>query len=78
MAAEGKSPIVVGGGFIGSEFVAALNINKLNVTTIFPDTLVCDHVFPDYLGNSVQRRYLEMGVKGTGAGQTCFFQQERC
>jgi len=63
VAAEGKSAVVVGGGFIGSELVAALNINKLNVTMIFPGTLLCDRVFPDYLGRAVQRRYLEKGVR---------------
>src|ERR1017187_2864994 len=57
IAAEGKSAVVIGGGFIGSELVAALNISKLNVTMIFPGTLLCDRVFPDYLGRSVQRRY---------------------
>ena len=63
VAAEGKSAVVVGGGFIGSELVAALNISKLNVTMIFPGTLLCDRVFPDYLGSAVQRRYLEKGVR---------------
>ena len=63
VAAEGKSAVVVGGGFIGSELVAALNISKLNVTMIFPGTLLCDRVFPEYLGRAVQRRYLEKGVR---------------
>ena len=62
-AAEGKSAVVVGGGFIGSELAAALNINKLHVTMIFPGALLCDRVFPDYLGMAVQRRYAEKGVR---------------
>jgi 3-phenylpropionate/trans-cinnamate dioxygenase ferredoxin reductase subunit len=62
VAAEGKSAVVVGGGFIGSELAAALNINKLNVTMIFPGELLCDRVLPDYLGRAVQRRYVEKGV----------------
>lgn len=62
IAAEGKSAVVVGGGFIGSELAAALNINKLNVTMIFPGELLCDRVLPDYLGRAVQRRYQEKGV----------------
>jgi NAD(P)H-nitrite reductase large subunit len=62
-AAEDKSAIVVGGGFIGSELVAALNINKLNVTMIFPGALLCDRVFPDYLGQAVQHRYRDKGVR---------------
>jgi NAD(P)H-nitrite reductase large subunit len=63
MAAEGKSAVVVGGGFIGSELAAALNINKLKVTMIFPGELLCDRVLPDYLGRAVQRRYVEKGVR---------------
>jgi 3-phenylpropionate/trans-cinnamate dioxygenase ferredoxin reductase subunit len=63
VVAEGKSAVVVGGGFIGSELVAALNINKLNVTMIFPSKLLCDRVFPDYLAQAVQRRYVDKGVR---------------
>ncbi|BBI99967.1 N-acylamino acid racemase [Ferrigenium kumadai] len=62
-AAEGKSAVVVGGGFIGSELAAALNINKLDVTMIFPGELLCDRVLPDYLGRAVQQRYQEKGVR---------------
>lgn len=63
LAAEGKSAVVVGGGFIGSELAAALSINKLHVTMIFPDARLCDRVFPDYLGRAVQQRYAEKGVR---------------
>jgi len=62
-AAEGKSAVVVGGGFIGSELAAALNICKLQVTMIFPSALICDRVFPDYLSRAVQRRFQEKGVR---------------
>ncbi len=63
VAAEGKSAVVVGGGFIGSELAAALSINKLHVTMIFPGALLCDRVLPDYLGRAVQQRYAEKGVR---------------
>ena len=62
-AAEGKSAVVIGGGFIGSELAAALNINKLHVTMIFPGAFLCDRVLPDYLGRAVQQRYAEKGVR---------------
>lgn len=62
-ADKGKSAVVVGGGFIGSELAAALNINKLHVTMIFPGALLCDRVLPDYLGRAVQQRYAEKGVR---------------
>ncbi len=63
VAAEGKSAVVVGGGFIGSELAAALNIAGLHVTMIFPGELLCDRVLPDYLGRAVQRRYAEKGIR---------------
>jgi len=63
VAAEGKSAVVIGGGFIGSELAAALNINKLQVTMIFPSTLLCDRVFPNYLGRAMQQRFQEKGVR---------------
>jgi 3-phenylpropionate/trans-cinnamate dioxygenase ferredoxin reductase subunit len=73
VAAEGKSAVVVGGGFIDSELVAALNINKLDVTMIFPGTLLCDRVFPDYLGRAMQRRYVEKGVRVLASDKTVSF-----
>ncbi len=62
-AAEGKSAVVIGGGFIGSELAAALNICKVQVTMIFPSTLICDRVFPDYLSRAVQQRFREKGIR---------------
>ena len=73
VAAEGKSVVVVGGGFIGSELAAALNINKLSVTMIFPGELLCDRVLPDHLGRAVQRRYQEKGVKVLASDQPVSF-----
>lgn len=63
VATEGKSAVVIGGGFIGSELAAALNICKLHVTMIFPGALLCDRVLPDYLGRAVQQRFIEKGVR---------------
>jgi NAD(P)H-nitrite reductase large subunit len=63
VAAEGKSAVVVGGGFIGSELAAALNIAGLHVTMIFPEMLLCERVLPNYLGRAVQQRYGEKGVR---------------
>jgi 3-phenylpropionate/trans-cinnamate dioxygenase ferredoxin reductase subunit len=62
-AAEGKSAVVIGGGFIGSEMAAALNLSKLHVTMIFPESYLAQRVFPAYLGQSLQRRYLEREIK---------------
>jgi NAD(P)H-nitrite reductase large subunit len=73
VAAEGKSAVVIGGGFIGSELAAALNINKLHVTMIFPGALLCDRVLPDYLGRAVQQRYQEKGVRILAADKPISF-----
>ena len=62
-AGEGTSAVVVGGGFIGSEIAAALSINKLDVTMVFPSEYLVSRVFPDYLGKAIQQHYLEKGVK---------------
>jgi 3-phenylpropionate/trans-cinnamate dioxygenase ferredoxin reductase component len=62
-AAEGKKALVIGGGFIGSEIAAALNFNKLDVTMIFPSHYLVSRVFPEDLGQAIQSRYLERGIK---------------
>lgn len=62
MAKEGKTAVVIGGGFIGSEIAAALNINKLKVTMIFPDTYLVQRIFPEYLGRALQKIYIEKGI----------------
>jgi NADPH-dependent 2,4-dienoyl-CoA reductase/sulfur reductase-like enzyme len=62
-AEGGKSAVVIGGGFIGSEIAAALSINHVNVTMIFPGSYLVHRVFPDYLGRAIQGRFLERGVE---------------
>lgn len=73
IAAEGKSAVVIGGGFIGSELAAALNINQLDVTMIFPSALLCDRVFPDYLARAVQQRFRDKGVNILAADKPVSF-----
>ena len=62
-AEAGKSAMVIGGGFIGSEMAAALNISKLDVTMIFPETYICSRVFPESLGRTMIGRYLERDIR---------------
>lgn len=59
---ESKSVLVIGGGFIGSELAAALNIS-MEVTMIFPGHYLCSRVFPKSLGNAVQRHFQDRGVR---------------
>ncbi len=62
-AAEDKSAVVIGGGFIGSEIAAALTVNKVKVTMIFPGPYVCDRVFPEPLGRAIGENFIKRGVK---------------
>jgi 3-phenylpropionate/trans-cinnamate dioxygenase ferredoxin reductase subunit len=61
-AAEGKSAVVIGGGFIGSEIAAALKINKLEVTMVYPGPYLVHQVFPEGLGRALQDLYRSRGV----------------
>jgi 3-phenylpropionate/trans-cinnamate dioxygenase ferredoxin reductase component len=60
--AEGKSAVVIGGGFIGSEIAAALSRNGVAVTMVFPGAWLCNRVFPAGLGQAIQKRYQERGI----------------
>lgn len=60
-AAEARTALVIGGGFIGSEMAAALNMT-LDVTMIFPAATICDRVFPKAVGQAIQRHYRERGI----------------
>ncbi len=61
-AAEGRSALVIGGGFIGSEIAAALQTNKVNVTMLFPDAYLVSRVFPEGLGRTLTEHYRQRGV----------------
>ncbi|MGA2266711.1 MAG: FAD-dependent oxidoreductase [Phycisphaerae bacterium] len=62
-AAEGKAAVVVGGGFIGSEIAAALHMNHVSVTMVFPGEYLCDRVFPAELGRAIQEQYRQRGIE---------------
>jgi 3-phenylpropionate/trans-cinnamate dioxygenase ferredoxin reductase subunit len=61
-ATEGKSATVIGGGFIGSEIAAALNMTGLDVTIIFPESYLVQRIFPAGLGQALQSHYQERGI----------------
>lgn len=54
---------VIGGGFIGAEIAAALAMNDKQVTMIFPQQHICQHLFPAGLANYVTDYYREKGVE---------------
>ena len=60
--AAGKNAVIIGGGFIGSELAAALTINRMNVTMLFPSKYICGRVLPDYLAKAVQASFVGHGV----------------
>lgn len=62
-AVEGKSVLVIGGGFIGSEMAASLRTNKLSVTMIFPSPWLVSRVFPESLGRYLTEQYRAKGVE---------------
>ena len=62
-ATPGSTAVVIGGGFIGSEMAAALNMNQVEVTMIFPDPYLASRVFPKALGRALQKTFQERGVR---------------
>ncbi|MBI5624091.1 MAG: FAD-dependent oxidoreductase [Elusimicrobia bacterium] len=63
LARPGRSALVVGGGFIGSELAAALASKEVDVTMAFTSPYLCSHVFPEPLGRALQARFREHGVR---------------
>jgi NADPH-dependent 2,4-dienoyl-CoA reductase/sulfur reductase-like enzyme len=53
--------VVIGGGFIGSEIAAALNMNHVSVTMVFPDSYLCQRVFPVEMARAMQEQYRQRG-----------------
>lgn len=62
-AVEGKSVLVIGGGFIGSEMAASLRSNKLAVTMMFPSPWLASRVFPGSLGRYLTEQYRAKGIE---------------
>lgn len=61
-ATSGKSAVVIGGGFIGSELAASLCLNGLHVTMIFPEEWIVARVFPESLGRALTEYYRSKGI----------------
>jgi len=61
-ASAGKSAVIIGGGFIGSEIAAALAINNIKVIMVFPDLYLVGRIFPQGLGMALQAHYRDRGI----------------
>jgi monodehydroascorbate reductase (NADH) len=67
-ACAGKHAVVVGGGYIGLECTAALVINGVRVTMVFPEPHVMARLFTPEIAAHYERIYAQKGVnfiKGT-------------
>src|ERR1041385_7209480 len=60
---QGKTFVVIGGGFIGSEIAAALAMNKKSVTMIFPEDGIGARVYPPALSRFLSTFYQSKGVE---------------
>jgi NADPH-dependent 2,4-dienoyl-CoA reductase/sulfur reductase-like enzyme len=60
---KGSSAIVIGGGFIGSEVAAALTMNDVSVTMIFPEEGIGSRVYPTRLAQFLVDTYASKGVR---------------
>jgi len=75
-AVEGKSVLVIGGGFIGSEMAASLRTNKLAVTMVFPSPWLVSHVFPESLGRYLTDQYRGKGVEVVAGDVPLFIKRD--
>jgi len=63
LAQSGARFCVIGGGFIGSEIAAALALNRLPVTIVFPETGIGARIFPRELSRAITDHYRDRGVE---------------
>ncbi|HYA88914.1 MAG TPA: FAD-dependent oxidoreductase [Nitrospirota bacterium] len=75
-AAEGKSAIVIGGGFIGSEIAAALQTNKIDVTMVFPESSLVNRIVPASLGRALMDQYRSRGITILAGEKPASFQKK--
>jgi 3-phenylpropionate/trans-cinnamate dioxygenase ferredoxin reductase subunit len=63
LSGEGKRFAVIGGGFIGSEIAAALAMNGMEVSMIFPGEDLCARIFPADMAKYLSDYYRKKGVR---------------
>jgi 3-phenylpropionate/trans-cinnamate dioxygenase ferredoxin reductase component len=68
-AATGSHCVVIGGGFIGSELAAALAMNGVQVTMVFPERAIGARPYPSELADFLNTYYRDKGVRVL-AGET--------
>ena len=75
-AQDGKRAVIIGGGFIGSEIAAALTLNNVKVSMVFPDPYLCARVFPEYLARAVGSMFAARGIEIIKDAPTAFFKKD--
>lgn len=75
-AAKGGSAVVIGGGFIGSEIAAALRLNGVAVTMVFPENRLVSRVFPDALGAALLEQYRGRGIAVLNGDRPASFEKK--
>ncbi len=63
LADRGKSFLIIGGGFIGGEIAAALNIVGCPVTMIFPEKGILERILPGDVSAFVTDYYKSKGIE---------------
>jgi len=59
----GNKAVVVGGGYIGLECAAALQMNGLDVTIVFPEDRFMERLFTPEIADFYQKFYTDKGIK---------------
>ncbi len=62
LASEKKHFAVIGGGFIGSEIANSLRKNDQRVSLIFPESAICDNIFPGEVASHLTRKFRENDI----------------
>lgn len=60
---KGGRAIVIGGGFIGAEITAALTMNNIQVSMVFPERGINAGIFPKGLSDKITAYYRDKGVE---------------
>lgn len=63
LSQQGDHFLVIGGGFIGSEIAAALNMNGKKVTMVFLENAIGANIYPAGLSNFINDYYRQKGVE---------------
>jgi 3-phenylpropionate/trans-cinnamate dioxygenase ferredoxin reductase component len=76
LARPGTSAVIIGSGFIGAEMAAALSLNRVEITMVYPENHLIPKVFPASLGRAVQDVYMAKGIRILRGQHPAAFEKE--